>query len=230
MCGIAGILSKTNSTQIIPNLLAILTNLIDRGQDGTGIGYIDHQGNLVIKKKDVSALDFLEENKNEKVECNIAIGHVRFPTVGVTSKFNSHPLLDCTGNIAVAHNGTIKNYRTLQNELTTEGHIFLSSVDSEVIPHLIEKYFEKYDDLEKSIRKTIDRLEGYYTFTVISNFEPDKVYLYRHHFPLVLVKDENTYYFSSDRSPLVKLLNKPIRAKHLKEGELLALSYLDSFD
>ena len=116
MCGIAGIISKTHSTQIIPNLLSILSNLIDRGIDGTGIGYIDSTGKVIISKKDIIATKFTEEYK-QPVECNIAIGHVRRPTVGEVSEFNSHPLVDCHENIAVIHNGTVKNYQSLKNEL-----------------------------------------------------------------------------------------------------------------
>ncbi len=229
MCGIAGILSKTHSTRIIPNLLSILTNLLDRGIDGTGIGYIDSTGKIVINKRDIIATKFAQEHK-EAVECNIAIGHVRRPTVGEISDYNSHPLMDCHENIAVIHNGTIENYLPLKELLESEGHNFKGTVDSEVIPHLIEKYYEDYKDIEQSIQKTVDHLEGYYTFSVISNFEPSNVYLYRHHFPLVLLKDDYSYYFSSERKPIAKLLNKSFRAHHLKRDELkiLSLEYLES--
>jgi glucosamine--fructose-6-phosphate aminotransferase (isomerizing) len=224
MCGIAGIISNFRSQKIIPNLLSILSNLVSRGKDGTGIGYIDQNGKIVIQKKDIAANDFLEEYVGTKIDCNIAIGHVRAPTVGIVSEFNSHPLFDCYEKIAVIHNGTIKNRKKLRVELENEGHIFRGTVDSELIPHLIEKYYNEYNDLEKSISKTVTRLEGFYTFCVISNFEPENVYLYCHHFPLLLLKDKNKYYFSSERSPLEKLLKKPIRVKNLKKDEITVLS------
>ncbi|MHA1131953.1 MAG: class II glutamine amidotransferase [Candidatus Helarchaeota archaeon] len=223
MCGIAGILSKTHSTQIIPNLLTILSNLLDRGIDGTGIGYFDSNGKIIINKKDIIATKFTQDYW-EEVDCKIAIGHVRRPTIGEISDYNSHPLMDCHENIAVIHNGTIENYHSLKQDLVSGGHIFRGTVDSEVIPHLIEAFYEDYEDLGKSIQKTVECLKGYYTFSVISNFEPNSVYLYRHHFPLVLVKDEESYYFSSERKPLAQLLNKPFRATHLKKGEMKLLS------
>ncbi|NVM52092.1 MAG: class II glutamine amidotransferase [Candidatus Helarchaeota archaeon] len=223
MCGIAGIISKSDSSNIIPNLLSILSNLIARGKDGTGIGYFNRNGRIVIHKKEISAPYFSENFKGEIVDCNIAIGHVRLPTIGAISEFNSHPIMDSYGNIAVVHNGTIRNSHYLKKELREDGHFFKGTVDSEVIPHLIEKYYYKFNDLEKSIQKTIECLEGYYTFSVISNFEPDKVYLYRHHFPLVLVKDEGKTYFSSERKPLSQFLKKRFRARHLKKDELVIL-------
>ncbi len=224
MCGIAGIISKSDSTSIIPNLLSILSNLINRGEDGTGIGYFNHHGKLVIRKKEIAAPQFSKIFKGDNIDCNMAIGHVRFPTIGEISKFNSHPLLDCTGNIAVIHNGTIKNYIPLKNELRKEGHIFKGTVDSEVLPHLIEKYYDKTNDFEESIIKSIKRLEGYFTFSVISNHEPEKVYLYRHHFPLILLREEDQIFFSSERKPLAQLLKKHFRARHLKKDELAILS------
>jgi len=224
MCGIAGIISNFPSQKNIPNLLSILSNLVSRGKDGTGIGYIDQNGKIVIQKKDIAANDFFEEYTGIKIDCNIAIGHVRASTVGIVSELNSHPLLDCYGNIAVVHNGTIKNRKNLRMELENEGHTFRGTVDSELIPHLLEKYYYEYNNLEKSISKTVMRLEGYYTFCVISNFEPENVYLYRHHFPLLILKDEDKYYFSSERKPLVKLLEKRIRVKNLKKDEITVLS------
>lgn len=224
MCGIAGILSDYQSTSLVPNLLAILSNLINRGKDGTGIGYIDNNGKIIIHKTERAAPEFTEEFGDLNVDCNLAIGHVRLPTVGIISELNSHPVLDCTGNIAVAHNGTIKNFNHLVTRLKNENHIFKTTIDSEVIPHLLEKYYNKTENMEKSILKTVEHLEGYYTFAVLSNYEPDRVYLYRHHFPMVVFKDEDDTYFSSERKPLVQVLSKRFRAHHLKKDELNILS------
>ena len=224
MCGIAGILSKSQSNSTIPNLLSILSNLINRGKDGTGIGYFDCHHKMVIRKKEIAAPQFSENYNEKNVDCNIAIGHVRLPTVGEISEFNSHPLLDCSGNIAVIHNGTIKNYSPIKNELSKKGHNFRGTVDSEVLPHLIEEYYDKTNDFEKAIQKSVKRMEGYFTFSVISNYEPEKVYLYRHHFPLVVLKDDDQTYFSSERKPLAQLLQKRFRVKHLKKDELAILS------
>ena len=178
---------------------------------------------MVIQKKEIAAPQFRNDFKGVNVDCNIAIGHVRLPTVGAVSECNSHPILDCSKNIAVIHNGTIENFASLKKELICEGHIFRGTVDSEVIPHLIEKFYEKTNDLEKAIQKSVELLEGYYTFSVITNYEPDSVYLYRHHFPLLLLKDEDKYFFSSERKPLAQFLNKRFRAKHLKKDELVVL-------
>ncbi len=223
MCGIAGIVSKSESRSNVPNLLSILSNLLDRGKDGTGIGYLDRAGKIVVHKREIPANVFAEDFKGEEVDCNIVIGHVRLPTVGDITETNSHPVIDESGNIAVVHNGTIRNYMKLKEELKKEGHEFKGNVDSEVIPHLIEKYFGESGDMEQAIQKTVTQLEGYYTFSVISKYDPDKVYLYRHHFPLVLYRDEKFTYFSSERKPLSQLLKKRFRAKHLKEDELVVL-------
>jgi len=223
MCGIAGIVSRSESRSNVPNLLSILSNLLDRGKEGTGIGYLDRAGKIVIHKREIPANMFAANFKGEEVDCNIVIGHVRLPTVGDISETNSHPVIDEFGNIAVAHNGTINNYMTIKEQLKKEGHNFKGNVDSEVIPHLIQKYYQESGDMETSIQKTVEQLEGYYTFSVISKYQPEKVYLYRHHFPLVLYKDESITYFSSERKPLAQLLKKRFRAKHLKEDELVVL-------
>ncbi|MHA1266368.1 MAG: class II glutamine amidotransferase [Candidatus Helarchaeota archaeon] len=222
MCGIAGVISEYHSPHLISNLLTILSNLVNRGKDGTGICYIDHDGTLKIHKEEIASPVFTEKF-NSSINCNLAIGHVRLPTVGPISELNSHPVTDCSETIAVVHNGTIRNYKELKENLTNEGHIFRGSVDSEVIPHLIEKNFHETKNIKNSIQNTIKELEGYYTFSLISIYEPQKIYLYRQHFPLILYKDGSTIYFSSERKPLAQLLKKSFRAKHLKENELVIL-------
>ena len=108
---------------------------------------------------------YLQE-KSPQLNGTLGIAHTRWATHGSPSLVNAHPHLDCTGKFAVVHNGVITNYQSLKQNLIAEGHVFISETDTEVIPHLIEKYFQ--GSIEKAVETAIAMLEGSYAIIVLS--------------------------------------------------------------
>jgi len=121
-----------------PVLVNCLKRLEYRGYDSCGIALLGK--NLEIYK-DAIRIDSLEKSLRPN-SSHTGIGHTRWATHGKPSQINAHPHTDCSGKIAVVHNGVIENFLQLREQLTKEGHIFHSDTDTEVIPHLIEKYYQ----------------------------------------------------------------------------------------
>ena len=130
MCGIVGYIGERQARPIILNCLARLEY---RGYDSCGIAVAS--GDLQVHK-DAVRVQALKEQLPRRVEGKIGIGHTRWATHGAPSMINAHPHCDCTGKIAVVHNGIIHNYQQLRQQLLEEEHTFVSETDTEVIPHL----------------------------------------------------------------------------------------------
>ena len=135
MCGIVGYIG---GKQAQPILQKALTSLEYRGYDSSGIAVL---GDSINVYKETGRVEELEKSI-PPISGLIGIGHTRWATHGEPSTVNAHPHTDCSGKFAVVHNGVITNYQPLKDELIREGHQFLSETDTEVIPHLIEKYYQ----------------------------------------------------------------------------------------
>ncbi|MEO0102778.1 MAG: glutamine--fructose-6-phosphate transaminase (isomerizing) [candidate division WOR-3 bacterium] len=167
MCGIVGYLGERDVKEVI---LVSLERLEYRGYDSCG---------LAIREKDklkvFKVVGRLPKLKNllteEKIEGSMGIGHTRWATHGRVDENNAHPLTDCSGEIAIVHNGIIENYRELREELEREGHTFKSETDSEVIAHLLEKY-NREGNLFSAFQKTAKLLKGTFAILVLSQKEP----------------------------------------------------------
>ncbi len=138
MCGIYGFIGDGK----VEDLINGLKKLEYRGYDSAGIAF-SQNGSLVVEKK-TGKVDTLRYALNENLERKISVGiaHTRWATHGIPNDINAHPQMDCEKKIAVVHNGIIENFTTLREELISEGHEFISQTDTEVIAHLIEKYFK----------------------------------------------------------------------------------------
>jgi glutamine---fructose-6-phosphate transaminase (isomerizing) len=207
VCGIVGCILKSNSAA--PVLLDCVQRLEYRGYDSVGIATYSSEG-IKIKKdrgniKEVSKKLHLEDLPGE-----IGIGHVRWATHGLPTQENAHPHTDCEGKIAVVHNGIIENYKELKDQLQSEGHKFKSQTDTEVIPHLIEKYYKQGMSLEEAMNQTINRLHGSYAFAVISVDEPNKIMGVRKESPLILGLGEGEYFLASDAPAILQHTRKII--------------------
>ena len=145
MCGIVGYIGFRRADKVIINSLKRLEY---RGYDSWGIAVKSSE--LKVFKR-VGAIGDVKEF--ELCEGKIGIGHTRWATHGKPSELNAHPHTDCKNEIAVVHNGIIHNFQKIREELEKEGHKFRSETDTEVIPHLIEKYYD--GDLEKAVMKAI---------------------------------------------------------------------------
>jgi glucosamine--fructose-6-phosphate aminotransferase (isomerizing) len=162
MCGIVGYVGNRPAQTVI---LKALKKLEYRGYDSSGIAIL---GNTVQVYKDTGRVEVLEKSA-PTVPGVIGLGHTRWATHGEPSKANAHPHIDCTGKFAVVHNGVITNYQQLKEELIREGHEFLSETDTEVIAHLIEKFYQ--GDLEHAVVQVLSRVQGSYAIAVIAQNE-----------------------------------------------------------
>ena len=141
MCGIVGYVGKQHA---VPMLLQGLYKLEYRGYDSAGAAIINSIDNTLYTRKFQGRLITLSSNlKTHPIKGNIGIGHTRWATHGEPSDLNSHPHLNNKGTIAVVHNGIIENYLELRNWLKDKGYSFISDTDTEVIPNLIDYFYNK---------------------------------------------------------------------------------------
>ncbi len=207
MCGIVGYIGDK---QAQPILLDCLKRLEYRGYDSCGIA-VDVGGIEVCK--DAVRVEVLE-NDAPRLKGKLGIGHTRWATHGEPSKINAHPHLDCTGRIAVVHNGVISNYQELKRQLASEGHSFVSETDTEVIPHLIEKYYR--GNLEEAVAAALRDMEGSYAIIVLASNE-DKLVVARKDSPLIIGVGDRENYIASD---VPAILDYTGRVIYLEDGDV----------
>lgn len=220
MCGIFGCILKAG--EAAPLIHASLKRLEYRGYDSVGIATI--QDDKIYLKKDQGKIDEVHKIVNlDDLPGKLGIGHTRWATHGAPLKVNAHPHVDCTGNIAIVHNGIIENFSELKLELENGGHVFVSKTDTEVIAHLIEEILQKNPKLKlaDAVLEAIKRLEGSYAIAAISIKEPDKIICARNESPLVLGVSEKGFYFASDIPAFLPLTNKAV---FIEDGELIIIS------
>ncbi len=232
MCGIVGYIGNR---RVVPILIEGLRRLEYRGYDSAGLVF--HHENRLHKFRAEGKLANLEIVVDEQigVPSRTGLGHTRWATHGAPTKDNAHPHSDCSGDIVVVHNGIIENYGSLKKELLSEGHVFSSETDTEVLAHLIEKYLE--DDLVAAVRKALARVEGSYALGVLWAKDPDILVAARNHSPLVMGVDDNACYIASDIPALLPYTNQVIflddrELAVLKRGtyEILSLEDGESVD
>jgi glucosamine--fructose-6-phosphate aminotransferase (isomerizing) len=193
MCGIVGYIG---ARQAVPIILDGLRRLEYRGYDSAGIAVVNDGANLVIRRASGKLRNLEEVIRSNPVDGSYGIGHTRWATHGRPTEENAHPHRDCKGNIVVVHNGIVENYLCLKNELAREGHLFQTETDTEVIAHLIEKYYE--GNLEAAVRCAVKRLTGVFALAIISKEEPDKIVAVRSGPPAVIGLGDGEYFVASD--------------------------------
>jgi glucosamine--fructose-6-phosphate aminotransferase (isomerizing) len=182
MCGIVGYVGKRN---VISILVDGLKRLEYRGYDSAGVAFWDKEGIRVFKiAGKVAELErmLLGLGSNS----NIGIAHTRWATHGIPNEVNAHPHVDCTGNIAVVHNGIVENYQSLKKKLEKEGHIFKSQTDTEVIAHLIEEFYKIYGDIEIAVRNLFFEVKGTFGLAIMTSYDPDKIIVARRGSPIAI--------------------------------------------
>lgn len=192
MCGIVGYTGNKNATEI---LMKGLKSLEYRGYDSAGVAVFT--GSKIKTVKEKGRLKNLKAMLLEtSVEGNTGIGHTRWATHGVPSDINSHPHTSEDGKIAVVHNGIIENYEELRVMLKSKGYTFKSETDTEVIPHLIDMYYD--GDVFCAVKKAVSHLDGSYALGVICENEPDKLIAVRNRSPLIIGAGEGENFIASD--------------------------------
>jgi glucosamine--fructose-6-phosphate aminotransferase (isomerizing) len=199
-------------------LLAGLEKLEYRGYDSAGIAILGKDG--LALEKTVGKLQALRDEISGNIpEGNMGIGHTRWATHGKPSDANAHPHTGNSTDFIVVHNGIIENFEKIKADLIAKGHIFKSETDTEVVPHLIEAYYD--GDLVSTVRKIATMLEGSYALAIMSVKEQDKLVAVRKDSPLVIGLGEGEYYIASD---IPAILNYTRDTYILENGEMVVLS------
>ncbi len=198
MCGIVGYIGPKEAVSI---LVEGLEKLEYRGYDSAGVA-ITGNGSIEILKKEGKLRALKDELNGQTYGAHVGIGHTRWATHGRPSDENAHPHTDCSGKIAVVHNGIIENYLALREWLQSQGHVFNSQTDTEVLPHLIEEFYE--GDLLDAVLKASTKLEGSFAMAVVSSHEPNKLVAVRQDSPLVVGLGEGEYFLASDIPALLR--------------------------
>jgi len=217
VCGIVGYIGGKEAQSI---LLAGLKRLEYRGYDSSGIAVIlPHKKHIGIKKAPgkISALEKLVKNK--PLSGVVGIAHTRWATHGAPTQANAHPHHDCDGQIAVVHNGIIENYEALKIQLIKEGHIFRSQTDTEVIVHLIEKFYKNIP-LEVAVSLALKLLVGSFAIGVICVNEPNKLVGARLGSPLIIGVGKGENFLASDIPAVLGFTKEVI---FLDENEIVVL-------
>ena len=218
MCGIVGCVLKKDN--VAPILLDSISKLEYRGYDSIGLATAC-EGKIHLKKDAGKIIEVDSKLNFAEMPGNYGIAHVRWATHGDPSKENSHPHLNSAGTIAVVHNGIIENYLAIKEDLQNEGYEFKSDTDTEVIPHLLDKFMKEGLDLEKAVRKVIGVIEGAYAIAAICTDEPNKVVATRKDSPLIVGIGEDEFFVASDSPAILKYTNN---IAYLEKGEIVILT------
>jgi glucosamine--fructose-6-phosphate aminotransferase (isomerizing) len=199
MCGIVGYVGKKS---VVPVIIEGLRRLEYRGYDSAGIAVGGHGDGLQIRRAEGKLRNLEEVIRLKPLDGTYGIGHTRWATHGRPTEENAHPHRDCTGRIVVVHNGIIENYVALKKKLIEEGHKFTTETDTEVIAHLVEKYFAKDNgtrpSLQEAVRKTVRELTGVFALGVISADALDTIVAARNGPPAVIGLGKDEYFVASD--------------------------------
>ncbi len=179
-----------------------------------------HAGSDADENKNIQS----SEGKSAIIQSSLAIGHIRWATHGKPTDENAHPHLDCSGDIAIVHNGIIENYIQLKEKLLKNNHKFKTETDSEIIAHLIEDHILKGDSFSESVRKTSLELKGSFAIAILYAKEKT-IAAVKFGPPLVLAKKGKNLFIASDVSALLGYSNEVI---YLKNGEIAYYHYEDN--
>jgi len=213
MCGIVGYVGEE---QALPILLDGLSRLEYRGYDSAGVAVVDGGVRVVRKAGKLSALE--KELSTMEVPGSTGIGHTRWATHGGPTDRNAHPHRDCTGRIALIHNGIIENFIELREELEREGHTLASDTDTEAIAHLIEAAYD--GDLMAALRVALKRLDGAFSLAVVSADEPGLVVAAKRTNPLIVGKGVHGTLLASDPPALLPYTRDMV---HLHDDQVVEI-------
>ncbi|SFR90069.1 glutamine--fructose-6-phosphate transaminase [Halomicrobium zhouii] len=216
MCGIIGCAGRGEDT--LDTLVHGLSKLEYRGYDSAGVALADES--LDVRKCAGEIEDLREHLSGMTVEGTVGMGHTRWSTHGPPTDENAHPHQDCTGNVAVVHNGIIENYQSLRDELVAAGHTFHSDTDTEVVPHLVEDALNDGLDPEAAFRQAVGQLEGSYA-VALTVAGTESVFVARNDSPLVLGLGDDATFFASDVPAFRDFTDQVV---YLDDGEYARIS------
>ncbi len=203
MCGIIGYVGDKDAA---PLLLNGIRRLEYRGYDSWGLAIVQDEISLV---KSTGKISDAELNPLE-LKGKVGIAHTRWATHGGVTDENAHPHTSCGKEIAIVHNGIIENYQEIKKSLLADGHSFTSQTDSEVIAHLLERYYHKSKDIKKALLATIKKMKGNFAFLAIFQDDPDMIVGARKDSPLVAGVEKDEIFLSSDILSFIERTDKVI--------------------
>jgi glucosamine--fructose-6-phosphate aminotransferase (isomerizing) len=210
MCGIIGYAGPREAQEV---LLDGLKRLEYRGYDSAGVAIVGSDLRIFKDKGEISKLS----SSMPRLSGHLGVGHTRWATCGKPSQQNAHPFLDCTGQMAVVHNGIIENYMALREKLVSEGHVFSSETDTEVLVHLLEKHYR--GDLHAALREMLKEVKGTYAMVAIRANGKELVAARKEN-PLVVGLGVGENIVASDVTAMLNYTNK---ALYIMDGETVVL-------
>jgi glucosamine--fructose-6-phosphate aminotransferase (isomerizing) len=212
MCGIIGVAATEDA---VAPVLDGLGNLEYRGYDSAGLAV--WSGHRLAVAKQAGEISELMTNLDEQLPRGAScIGHTRWSTHGPPTGANAHPHTDCTGDVAVVHNGIIENHAELRAALENRGHEFTSDTDTEVVPHLVEEFLAEGLDAGTAFRRTLSALEGKYALAMLVAGDPT-IHVARSGSPLVIGLDDDRSFVASD---VPAFLEHTDRVVYLEDGDV----------
>jgi len=216
LCGIFGCICPCAPRAIADGL----KRLEYRGYDSVGIAVIS--GGRLLLEKDKGMIDpFVRRIDPSRISAEIGIGHTRWATHGAPCKENAHPHLDCTGTIAVAHNGVLENFLEIKEGLLKRGHRFASNTDTEVIPHLIEEGIRDGLSLKSATARAAKMIRGSMAIAVLSSAQPDSIVCMKRESPLAIGIGKKGAYCASDVPALLPYTDMIMQ---LQDDQVAAIS------
>lgn len=193
MCSILGLFSNSD---VAPTIVSSLKKMEYRGYDSVGVAIKNESA--IQTKKGVGKVNAVNDQlQMDKIGGHVGIGHTRWATHGGVTAENAHPHMCNTDSIGVVHNGIIENYVELREELERNHNIiFKSSTDTEVIPNLLQIFYEKSHDVKRAIMDTVQKLKGHYAFLAL--FKSGELVGVRNHEPLIVGVSDNDLVLTSD--------------------------------
>ena len=220
MCGIIGV---TGEADALPVILGALHQLEYRGYDSAGVALVVDGEIWRARAADGthSVADLAVLTQDAPTGHAAAIGHTRWATHGHPTPENAHPHLDCTGRLALIHNGIIENHASLRADLLADGHIMTSATDTEVMAHLIERHLAQGLNLTEATRAALHAVRGAFSIAVVHADEPDTIVAARRSTPLVLGLEDGAAFLASD---IPALLSHTRRLYALADDEVAVLT------
>ena len=217
MCGISGVVGLKSISEL---LFEGIRNLEYRGYDSCGVALMN-KTRLIIKKDIGGVEGFYRKHNVLQLKSRIGIAHTRWATHGKVTRNNSHPFTSSDGNFAVVHNGIISNHRPLRDQLQKEGFKFSSETDTEILAHLLEKFYKRSQNVEKAFVKTLNLIEGTFALAFISSYLPEQIFCAKRESPLMLGIGDEIKFVGSDFNAFI---DHTKNAVILDDGEYAILS------
>jgi len=198
MCGIVGYVGQQDALEVV---LDGLRRLEYRGYDSAGVAILSEDGELAVRKRSGKLANLDKVLAVDPLAGTLGIGHTRWATHGPPTDRNAHPQVDCSGRVAVVHNGTIENFEVLAAGLEARGHRRESDTDTEVVAHLLEEKLSRPEcagDLAAAVRSVCRDLEGSFVLVVAHADEPELVVGARRNLPLVAGVGDGESFLGSD--------------------------------